>query len=554
MKERTNQSSTIVGDEPCPSCREKGGDKSGNHLLVFSNGNKYCNRCGYKEIGEAVQLERKDGMWKVKGVPLSEVASLPFMAITDRKISQSTSEHFKVRTEVSEANGEPYAHYYEVVKDGKVCGYKKRTLPKTFSSIGDSKGTVELFGQSVCPQSGKRLLITGGELDALAAYQMLKEKYPQYTPAVVSLPKGENASAVKDNLEFVNSFDEVLIYTDMDEVGRKVADELAKLIGFKAKIVKTSEKDACDMLVKGKKNEFISSYYDAEGRKPKGIVTGASISLDRIRKATIPGYMTGYTKLDKMLGGLRKAELTTLTAGSGIGKSTLARELGYRLRVQDLCIGNLFLEEPLEKTIQGYIAIDNNVKLSSLRANPNLLTTEQWTASYNKLIAEKWIGLEHFGSLPTEDLMDKMRYLAYGEHCDFIILDHLSLVMSGQASDNERKDIDMVMTELAAFVNESGVGILSVVHLSRNKGKTSFNEGGQVSLNDLRGSAALEQLSWNVLALERDQQDASVRDQSQIRILKAREEGWTGVADTCKYDMDTGRLVSIPDIQLSGDY
>ena len=540
-------------DKACPSCKSKGRDTHSNHLFLLKDGiNWYCNRCGYKEVGTSSSLQTTD--YSGEYMNAADVPALPYKAIKERRLTQSTCEHFKVRTEASETTGEAYAHYYEVRKDGKVCGYKKRTLPKTFSAVGDTKGAVELFGQSVSPSSGKRLLITGGELDAMSAWQMFTEKYPSASFAAVSLPKGENTTAVKDNLDFVNSFDEVLIYTDMDEVGRKVADELAKLIGFKAKVVQTSEKDASDMLVNNKKDEFISAIFNAEGRKPKGIVTGASISLDRIRKATTPGYMTGYTELDKMLGGLRKAELTTLTAGSGIGKSTLARELGYRLRVQDLTIGNLFLEEPLEKTIQGYIAIDNNVKLSSLRANPLLLTAEQWQSSYDKLISSKWIGLEHFGSLPTEDLMDKMRYLAYGEHCDFIILDHLSLVMSGNASDNERKDIDMVMTELAAFVNESGVGILSVVHLSRNRGKTSFNEGGQVSLNDLRGSAALEQLSWNVLALERDQQDPNVRDESRLRILKSREEGWTGVADTCKYDMDTGRLYSIPNISLSGDY
>ena len=539
--------SKIIGDSPCPKCREKGRDKTGNHLIHFSNGNKYCNRCGYTET--VTQKEE----YKQEFMSLASIELLPIKALPDRKINQSTCAHFQVHVGVSESSGEVNEHYYPISKNGKTVGYKKRTLPKTFSTVGDCKGEVELFGQSVSPPSGKRLLITGGELDAMSAWQMLKEKYPQYTPAVVSLPKGESTNGVKENLDFINSFDEVYIYTDMDEVGRKVADDLAKLIGFKARIVKTSEKDASDMLVKGKKQEFISAYYDAEARKPKGIVSGSSITLDRIKKTVAPGYMTGYTELDKMLGGLRKGELTTLTAGSGIGKSTLARELGYRLRTQGLTIGNLFLEEPLEKTIQGYIAIDNNVKLSSLRSNPNIITEEQWQASYDKLIAEKWVGLEHFGSLPTEELLDKMRYLAYGEHCDFIILDHLSLVMSGQISDNERKDIDLAMTELAAFVNESGVGILSVVHLSRNKMKASFNEGGQVSLNDLRGSAALEQLSWNVIALERDQQ-GDTKDESRIRILKAREEGWTGVADTCKYDVNTGRLMPIPAISLNGDY
>ena len=162
-------------------------------------------------------------------------------------------------------------------------------------------------------------------------------------------------------------------------------------------------------------------------------------------------------------------------------------------------------------------------------------------------------GFDHFGSMPTEDLMDRMRYLAYGEGCDFIILDHISLIFSGQAVNDERKAIDMALTEMASFVNESGVGIIAVVHLSRNKGKTSFNEGGQISLNDLRGSAALEQLSWNVLALERSQQaNDGTENQSVIRVLKNRETGWTGQADTCEYNFKTGRLLTME--QKSTDF
>ena len=535
----------IVGDEPCPSCRAKGRDRTGNHLIIFDNGDKYCNRCGHTEKGNGLELVKDAGMWKVKQPPISEIESLPFRDLVDRKIGGDTCKHFKCVVGLSETNGEVFEHYYPITKEGKTVGYKKRTLPKVFSTIGDAKGSVELFGQAVAPKGGKRLLITGGELDAMAAWQMLKEKYPSYSQAVVSLPKGENPSGVKENISFINAFDEVIIYTDMDEVGRKVADDIAKLIGPKAKIMKTSEKDASDMLVKGKKQEFISAFFDAETRKPEGIVSGNSFELSELMKPSVVGYDIPYPKANRMLGGLRKAEHTILTAGSGIGKSTLAREIGYHLREQhDLTIGNIFLEEKTEKTIQGYIAIDNNIPLSRLRKQPSLLSADQWQASYDKLIKDKWFAFKHFGSMPTEDLLDKMRYLAYGEHCDFIILDHLSMVISGNVTDNERKDLDIVMTELAAFINESGVGVITVVHLSRNKNKLSFNEGGQISLNDLRGSAALEQLAWNVIALERDQQ-SDTPNQSQMRILKCREEGWTGVADVCEYNFETGRLLPI---------
>lgn len=536
----------------CPSCREKGGDKKGDHLFLLRSGHAwYCTRCGYLEETGSRPIENdKEGGDILTSdnieEKLREITSLKSAEIKDRKIRKDVVDKYGVKIEFNTATGEPITQFYPVTKGGKITGYKARKLPKDFHSVGDSKGKIELFGQAFCPQTGKKIVITGGELDCLSVYQVLKDKYPSFEPAVVSLPKGENSSAIKDNLDFLQGFDEVIIYTDMDEPGRKAADDIAKLIGVRSRIMETSEKDASDMLVKGKQAELVNAYFNASKRKPEGIIKGDEITLESVRKPTQLGFDTQYPLLNKMLGGLRKGELTTLTAGSGVGKSTLARELGYFLRAEhDLTIGNLFLEETVEKTVQGYVALDNNVPLSRLRSNPGILSQNVWEKSYNKLIANKWFCYKHFGSMETEQLLDKMRYLAYGENCDFIILDHLSMVFSGQQNDNERIAIDHAMTELAAFCNESGVGIIVVVHLSRNKSKTSFNEGGQVSLTDLRGSAALEQLSWNVLSLERDQQSEDEKNLSQIRVLKCREMGFTGEADKCIYSFDTGRLTSL---------
>ena len=488
---------------------------------------------------------------------ITTVETFPSEAIIERKIKKSTVEVYNVRMGRCEVTGEIDSHYYPITKEGKTTGYKVRKLPKEFYTMGDCRGKIELFGQAVVPRGGKKLLITGGELDCLAAFQMLYDRYPNFKPSVVSLPKGENGASIKENLEYILSFQEVIIYTDMDEPGRKAAEEISSLIGpGKARIISTSEKDACDMLIAGKQAEFINAFFSAEKLKPKGIISGLEVDLEEVKKSKVAGYDFPYPILNRMLGGLRKGELTTLTAGSGIGKSTMAKELGYYLRSKhNLTVGNLFLEETLEKTVQSYIAIDNNVPLSMLRKNPSILTDEQWQTSFERLVCnDKWHALQHFGSLPTEQLLSKMRFLAYGAGCDFIILDHLSLVFSGQANDNERIAIDNAMTELAAFCNESGVGIITVVHLSRNKSKGSFNEGAEISLNDLRGSAALEQLSWNVIALERSQQAGTEeeRNTSRIRILKARETGWTGVADECLYDFTTGRLLA--KTALHGEY
>jgi twinkle protein len=138
--------------------------------------------------------------------------------------------------------------------------------------------------------------------------------------------------------------------------------------------------------------------------------------------------------------------------------------------------------------------------------------------------------------------MKKLYYYAQSKKCDFIVLDHLSIVVSATDTNNERKAIDTLMTQLAKLVVQTGVGLIQIVHLKRPSGDKSFAKGGEVELSDLRGSAALEQLSWNVIGLERDQQGDS-RDFSRIRVLKNRTCGFTGACDTLKYNPQTGRLL-----------
>jgi twinkle protein len=156
----------------------------------------------------------------------------------------------------------------------------------------------------------------------------------------------------------------------------------------------------------------------------------------------------------------------------------------------------------------------------------------------------------HFGSIDTAEFKSKLMYYARSG-VDFIILDHLSMVISGSDVQNERKEIDKIMTDLASMVVNTGVGLINVVHLKRRESREagkSLNEGGNVSLTDLRGSAALEQLSWAVIAMERDQQalDGS-EDYAFLRVLKNRTWGFTGRAGRVKYVHSTGRLLHAPE-------
>jgi twinkle protein len=149
---------------------------------------------------------------------------------------------------------------------------------------------------------------------------------------------------------------------------------------------------------------------------------------------------------------------------------------------------------------------------------------------------------DHWGSTDSDNLLDKIRYLVHGCGCEYIILDHISIVVSGLEGGDERRLIDNTMTRLRALVEELNCGMILVSHLKRPSGDRGHEDGAQTSLSQLRGSAAIGQLSDMVIGLERDQQDKDNPHISHVRVLKNRWSGETGLCCSLLYNTDTGRM------------
>jgi twinkle protein len=143
-----------------------------------------------------------------------------------------------------------------------------------------------------------------------------------------------------------------------------------------------------------------------------------------------------------------------------------------------------------------------------------------------------------FGSYDPDVIYSRIEYLASGLDCRVVFLDHLSILLSGLDGD-ERRMIDTTMTKLRSLVERTGIALFLVSHLRRTTTDTNHEEGARVTLGQLRGSAAIAQLSDSVIALERDQQSGSGDSATTVRVLKNRYSGETGVACTLKYNLDT---------------
>lgn len=524
----TETESEFVEHIACTEC----GSSDANSL--YDDGHTFCFNCQTHKHGDQAAPKPMPAANRNDPFQDSNFLSGTYQDLRKRCITAETCKNLGYS--IGEYQGQP-CHIAPVHDDhGRLVAQKLRLPNKEFRVLGDLKQGGLVF-QNKCKPNGKRLVICEGELDALS--------YATVAPSwqVVSVPNGAAGAAksIKRSLEFVESFGEVVFMFDSDSAGMEAALECAALLSpSKAKIVTLPLKDANEMLVAGRIADLKNAVYNAKPFAPEGIVLGSDLLLADIQKAVPRGLSTPFLGLDKKIRGLRKGELVLICAGSGIGKSTMTRELGYHLTVQHgKRVGYLMLEESVNKTAKALVAIDNSVPYADLLEDSSLIDQEAWQASYERVVSPSAF-YDHFGATEIDNILSKVRYLAVGLECDYIVLDHVSMVVAG--SDKERIALDELMVKLRGLVENTGVGVIAVSHISRGKGDKSYNDGGQISLNALRGSASLEQLSDIVIGLERDQQSETDGDIAQIRVLKSRLVGDVGPAGHIKYDVKTGRM------------
>ena len=503
-------SSEFVRHELCNSC----GSSDGNSL--YTDGHSYCFVCHTYTNGPEITTHiHTNSIVQIKGSA---------ERLQKRKISQKTCEKFKVYRD-----GDKLRFYYHD-PSGIVKGAKIKTKDKQFTYEGETPGT--FFGQHLWGSSGKRIIITEGELDCVS----YAELYPTWP--VVSLPSGAAGAkkAIQKNLEFLQGYEEILLWFDADEAGQKAAEEAASVLPPGRAYIARLEayKDLSDALQASDYNAIDDAFFKRKEFRPDGIVDAKSL-LELVTTPQPPAdYDYPFQGLQSKLHGIRRGELVTITSGSGQGKSSVCRDLAAHLLSNGERVGYLALEESNRRTALGLMsaAVGNNLALGE---HSHDTLTKAFDSSINNWNLYLFDG---FGSFDPDIIYNRIEYLASGLDCKIIFLDHLSILMSGLDGD-ERRMIDQTMTRLRSLVERTGIVLFLVSHLKRGSSDQNHEEGARVTLGQLRGSAAIAQLSDAVIGLERDQQSGSKHSDTTVRILKNRYSGETGVACRLNYDLST---------------
>ena len=365
---------------------------------------------------------------------------------------------------------------------------------------------------------------------------------------MVSLPHGA-ASAKKDiqkQIPLLQGYEEIVLFFDNDNAGREAVEKAASILPTgKVKIARLEQyKDASDALQANDSEAIRRAIWDAKPYQPDGIVDGKSL-LEQVTTPSPPcDHKYKWEGLQEKTHGIRYGELTTITAGTGQGKSTFCRQLATQLLEEKVKVGYIALEESNRRTALGLMSVAVG-KALHLGEQEYSTLKEAYDSTINNWNLYLY---DHFGSLSADTIYSRIEYMALGLDIKVIFLDHLSILLSGLDGD-ERRMIDQTMTNLRSLVERTGITLFLVSHLRRTQTDKDHTEGARVSLGQLRGSQAISQLSDTVLALERDQQ--SEDDVSTLRVLKNRYSGETGVAASLKYDKTTCKFNETTDTIFS---
>ncbi|MBR54411.1 hypothetical protein CMK19_11680 [Candidatus Poribacteria bacterium] len=506
--------SEFVRHMPCNSC----GSSDGNSL--YSDGHTYCFVCHERTGDNDVHNHKMSKTVHLKGSA---------ERLHKRKISEKTNKFYQIYRDGDTLR---FPYYDE---SGILQGVKIKTKQKDFRYEGVPTNT--LFGQHRFPSSGKRIVVTEGELDAASCYEAMGG-WP-----MVSLPHGA-ASAKKDiqkQIPLFQGYEEIVLFFDGDDPGRKATEQVASVLPpGKVKIATLQGfKDPSEALQADDAEAIRKAIWDAKPYRPDGIVDGKTL-LTTVTTPQAPfDHEYPFQGLNEKLHGIRYGELVTFTAGSGSGKTSIMRHIAADLLSKGESVGILELEASNRRTALGLMstAVGKNLQIGEH-------TEEELTEAFSKSI-DKWnlFLFDGFGSFEPDLIYNRIEYMATGLECKVIFLDHLSILLSGLDGD-ERRMIDTTMTKLRSLVERTGVALFLVSHLRRSgNDRTSHEEGGRVSLSSLRGSHSIAQISDSVVALEVDQQSDSDRKLTTVRTLKNRYSGEVGVSCRLSYDLNTCRFI-----------
>jgi twinkle protein len=440
---------------------------SSDAFATYDDGGVWCFSCNdprssrRRQVSARPDEEREKAWTPIKG---------HYADLTARGITEETCK--KCDYQLGELRDGTRVHIQNIKdENGRLIDQKTRDKKKNFKWIAGSKYQ-GLVGSWSWPASGKSVVITEGEIDRMSVSQAFDNKWPTGSLAE-RLRLRQEGHPRRLGQAAARSTTSCCASTTTSRDRRRSRKPASCSRSASVKIMTVPDKDANETLLKSGPAPIVRAFWDAKPFRPDGIREGREFTKERLKQEA-QGLRNAVAGAQRDVDGPARRRGHHHRAGSGIGKTTIARDLAYHMRVEHgLKIGNIYLEEDNDTSVAAYCALHAGVPSSSCSTT----LTASRRGLGRRVGCVVWDGMmfyDHFGSLESERLLTMMRYMA-ASGCKFIVLDHISIVTSGleSGSEGERKDIDILMTKLASFVKETGCGVSPSFTSSEARGRTS---------------------------------------------------------------------------------
>ena len=527
---------------------------SSDGRMLYQDGSSFCFVCRKlfpknTAAKEPVDDSTEEFVVESPEAILEEIATYPVRGFRERDITKEIAAHYGVKVSYSTLTGDLQQiseHYYPYEKG---AAYKVRTLPKKFRWVGKSDA---LFGQERFAGGGKRVVITEGEIDALTVAAASMAHYKVIYPVVALSSAAMAEKSLLAARTWLRSFQEIVVCLDNDDAGRAAEAIAIKVLGVdKVKLARLPLKDPSEVWLSTKGDgTLMRAIFEAQPHTPERIVRGAALKLAGMVFGTKPSilYPPCMGGINSKTSGMRESELVLLVAGTGVGKSTLTREIVlHMLETQPQHrVGIVSLEEPPGETVSRLAAAQSQINFRNW--SPDEAGRE---AAIDRVLKDdRLLVLDHQGNVQDGSILENIEYMALCG-CRVIVLDHFTLLVSEGADGLEgNKAEDKVMNDLARLMMRyPEITILMVAHLRKTGVEgAGFEAGRMPKLDDIKGSGSIKQVSKTIIAFSRDMSsdEATERCLVKVSVLKCRDTGDSGPCDGMLFDIKTGRLQPSP--------
>lgn len=565
--------------EACPRCRQKGRDRAGNNLHVYSTMSAHCWSCGWTIPSEEHRAamgwdedEQEEEVVTREKITAEENEKIKGYTGTDAKgwrgIREDTNKFFGIRYSYDEETGEADRMYVpttlSVAGEPKfeLAGYRVRIFPKDFSSsIGQIGKEVDMVGEFRFKGHTNTCLIVGGETKMALAYQMLRDnqvkrdKTDFESTAVVCSTMGEPGAYKQAQLRyaFFDKFKKIIVCMDNDEAGKAAAEKLAQVLPKgRVFIMDMRYNDADVYVAKGEEQNFIWDYLKAKPYTPDGIVASGGLMervLENARtpKIPLPPFMHKVEAL--MAGGIPLGVIVNLASASGAGKSTIVDEMTYFwIFNSPHRVGVVSLESDAgqygTKVLSRHVGRKIDL-IASMQEKVGYLESEEVQAAANELWfnadgSTRWhVVDERDGGI--ENLKKVIEELIIACGCKVILLDPLQDILEGMSPDEQ----SLFVKWQKGMIKSHRVSFINVNHVRKSsQGQKANSTGADLHEEDMHGTGSiLKSGACNLLFMrDKEAEDEIEKNTTRMKMSKCRWTGHTGVAGSYFYDNETHKM------------